>query len=46
MIVTGDDSQYIAFVKQRLNEKILMSGPLRYFLGLEDTSTPGGIFLS
>jgi len=48
MIVTGDDSQYIAFVKQRLNEKILMSdlGPLRYFLGLEVTSTPGGIFLS
>jgi hypothetical protein len=48
MIVTGDDSQHIAFVKQRLSEKFLMSdlGPLRYFLGLEVTSTSDGIFLS
>jgi hypothetical protein len=32
MIITGDDSQHIAFVKQRLSEQFLMSdlGPLRY----------------
>ena len=48
MIITGDDSQFIAFVKQRLNETSLMSdlGPLRYFLGLEVTSTSDGISLS
>ena len=48
MIITGDDSQYIDFVKQRLSETFLMSdlGPLRYFLGLEVTSTSDGIFLS
>jgi hypothetical protein len=48
MTITGDDSQYIAFVKQRLIETFLMSdlGPLRYFLGLEVTSTSDGIFLS
>jgi hypothetical protein len=48
MIITGDDSQFIAFVKQRLSETFLMSdlGPLRYFLGLEVTSTSDGIFLS
>ena len=47
MIITGDDSQYIAFVKQRLSETFLMSdlGPLRYFLGLDVTSTSDGIFL-
>ena len=48
MIITGDDSQSIAFVKQRLSETFLMSdlGPLRYFLGLEVTSTSDSIFLS
>ena len=48
MIITGDDSQYIDFVKQHLSETFLMSdlGPLRYFLGLEVTSTSDGIFLS
>ena len=48
MIITGDDSQFIAFVKQHLSETFLMSdlGPLRYFLGLEVTSTSDGIFLS
>jgi hypothetical protein len=48
MIITGDDSQHIAFVKQHLSEQFLMSdlGPLRYFLGLEITSTSDGIFLS
>jgi hypothetical protein len=48
MIITGDDSEYIAFVKARLNEQFLMSdlGPLRYFLGIEFSSTPSGIYLS
>jgi len=43
MIITGDDSQYIAFVKQRLNETSLMSdlGHLRYFLGLETNPDRG-----
>jgi len=48
MIITGDDSQFIDFVKKRLSDKFLMSdlGPLRYFLGLEVSSTPDGIYLS
>lgn len=48
MIITGDDSEYIAFVKARLSEQFLMSdlGPLRYFLGIEVTSTPDGFFMS
>jgi hypothetical protein len=37
MIITGDDSDYIAFVKARLREQFLMTdlGPLCYFLGIE-----------
>ncbi|KAK1644529.1 hypothetical protein QYE76_062334 [Lolium multiflorum] len=37
MIITGDDPEYIAFVKARLRDQFLMTdlGPLRYFLGLE-----------
>ena len=48
MIITGDDSQYIAFVKERLSKQFLMSdlGPLHYFLGIEITSTPEGYYLS
>ena len=48
MIITGDDSEYIAFVKARLGEQFLMSdlGPLRYFLGIEISSTPEGFYLS
>ncbi|WVZ89051.1 hypothetical protein U9M48_035510 [Paspalum notatum var. saurae] len=36
MIITGDDPQFIAFVKARLSEQFFMSdlGSLRYFLGL------------
>jgi hypothetical protein len=47
MIITGDDPEYIAFVKARLGDQFLMSdlGPLRYFLGME-ISTPEGFFLS
>jgi hypothetical protein len=46
MIITGDDPEYIAFVKARLSDQFLMSdlGPLRYFLGIE-ISTPEGFFL-
>jgi hypothetical protein len=48
MIITGDDPEYIAFVKARLSDQFLMSdlGPLRYFLGIEIFSTPEGFFLS
>jgi len=48
MIITGDDSQYIAFVKARLNEQFLMCdlGPLRYFLGIVVSSTPQSSNLS
>jgi hypothetical protein len=48
MIIAGDDPEYIAFVKVRLSDQFLMSdlGPLRYFLGIEISSTPEGFFLS
>jgi hypothetical protein len=48
MIITGDDPEYIAFIKARLSDQILMSdlGPLRYFLGIEISSTPEEVFLS
>jgi hypothetical protein len=48
MIITGDDPEYIAFVKARLSDQFLMSdlGPLRYFLGIEISSTFEGLFLS
>jgi hypothetical protein len=41
-------TQFIDFVKKRLSDKFSMSdlGPLRYFLGLEVSSTPNGIYLS
>jgi hypothetical protein len=48
MIITGDDPEYITFVKARLSDQFLMSdlGHLRYFLGIEISSTPEGFFLS
>ncbi|XP_039131886.1 uncharacterized mitochondrial protein AtMg00810-like [Dioscorea cayenensis subsp. rotundata] len=48
MILTGDDSAHITFVKQKLCETFLMTdlGPLRYFLGIEITSHPDGYRLS
>ncbi|KAK1590519.1 hypothetical protein QYE76_017099 [Lolium multiflorum] len=44
MIITGDDPEYIAFVKARLRDQFLMTdlGPLHYFLGIEVSSTSGG----
>jgi hypothetical protein len=48
MIITDDDPEYIAFVKARLSDQFLMSdlGPLRYFLGIEISSTYEGFVLS
>ena len=44
MIITGDDSEYIAFVKARRSEQFLMFdlGPLRYFLWIEVSSASNG----
>jgi hypothetical protein len=46
IIITGDDPEYIAFIKAHLSDQFLMSdfGHLRYFLGIEISSTPGGSF--
>jgi hypothetical protein len=46
MIITGDDPEYIVFVKARLSDQFFMSDldPLRYFLGIE-ISTLEGFFL-
>jgi hypothetical protein len=48
MIITGDDPKYIAFVNAHLSNQFLMSdfSPLRYFLGIEISSIPEGLFLS
>jgi hypothetical protein len=48
MIITGDDSEYVAFVKAHLREDFLMTdlGPLRFFLGIEVSSTPDGFYIS
>jgi hypothetical protein len=48
MIITDDDPEYIVFVKARLSDQFLMSdlGLLRYFLGIEISSTHEGFFLS
>uniref|UniRef100_A0ACD5V8W4 Uncharacterized protein n=1 Tax=Avena sativa TaxID=4498 RepID=A0ACD5V8W4_AVESA len=48
MIITGDESEYIAFVKARLRDQFLMTdlGPLRYFLGIEVSSTSDGFYIS
>uniref|UniRef100_A0A0A9CEM1 Reverse transcriptase Ty1/copia-type domain-containing protein n=1 Tax=Arundo donax TaxID=35708 RepID=A0A0A9CEM1_ARUDO len=48
MLITGDDLHHIALVKKRLSEEFMMSdvGPLRYFLGIEVTSTFDGYYLS
>jgi hypothetical protein len=46
MLITGDDPEYIAFVKARLSEQFLMSdlGPMHYFLGIEVSSSSEGFF--
>jgi hypothetical protein len=46
MIITGDDHEYITYVKAHLSARFLMSnlGTLRYFLGIEISSTLEGSF--
>jgi hypothetical protein len=48
MIITGDDSEYIAFVKARLRDQFLMTdlGLLCYFLGIEISSASDGFSIS
>jgi hypothetical protein len=48
MLITGDNSEYIAFVNGHLSEQFHMSYlcPLSYFLGIKVTSTPDDYYLS
>jgi hypothetical protein len=48
MIITGDDPEYIVFVKARLSDQFLIYdlGSLRYFLGIEISSTSEVFFVS
>jgi hypothetical protein len=48
MIITGDDPEYIVFVKARLSDQFLIYdlGPLRYFLGIEISSMSEVFFVS
>jgi hypothetical protein len=48
MLITGDDPEYITFVKDHLCDQFMMSdlGSLSYFLGIEIESTAAGYYLS
>jgi hypothetical protein len=48
MLIIGDDSEYIAFVKACFSEQFHMFdlGPLSYFLSIEVTSTSDDYYLS
>ena len=48
MLITGDDPDYITFVKEGLCEQFMMFdlGSLSYFLGIEIASTADGYYLS
>jgi hypothetical protein len=48
MIITGDDREYISYVRARLHEQFYMTdlGPLCYFLGIKVSSTCDGFFIS
>ena len=48
MIIIGEDSDYIPFVKARLRDQFLMYdlGPLCYFLGIEVSSASDGFYIS
>uniref|UniRef100_A0ACD5TT03 Uncharacterized protein n=1 Tax=Avena sativa TaxID=4498 RepID=A0ACD5TT03_AVESA len=48
MIINGDDSEYIAFVKACLRDQFFMAdlGPLRYFVGIEVSSTSDDFYIS
>jgi hypothetical protein len=48
MLITGDNSEHIFYVKQHLSKEFQMSdlGPLSYFLGIEVQQTQKGFYLS
>src|SRR5438105_11841022 len=48
MLITGDDHEYISFVKKKLSEQFKMSdlGVLSYFLGIKVDHTDKGYYLS
>jgi hypothetical protein len=48
MIITGDDPEYIVFIKAHLSDHLLMFdlGPLRYFRRIDISFTFEGFFLS
>jgi hypothetical protein len=48
MSITGDDPEYISFVKAHLSDQFLMFdlGPLRYFFEIKNSFMPEGFFLS
>lgn len=48
MLITGDDSSFIMYVKKHLNKQFLMTDLsfLTYFLGIEVSSMPEGYYLS
>lgn len=48
MLITGDDSSFITYVKKHLSEQFLMTdlGSLTYFLRIEVSSMPEGYYLS
>jgi hypothetical protein len=48
MLITSDDPQFTEFIKQRLNDKFLVSDleSLCHFLGIEVSSVPEGSCLS
>ena len=48
MLITGDDEEYITFVKGKLSEQFMMSdlGYLHYFLGIEFSRSSDAYFLS
>jgi hypothetical protein len=48
MIITGDGSEYISFVKALLSDLFLMShiGSLCYFLRIDGSSTSDSFFIS
>lgn len=48
IVITGNDSSYITALIQKLSKRFVMKdlGSLDYFLGIENTSSSSGLFLS
>lgn len=48
IVITGSDSSYITSLINKLSQRFVMKdlGPLHYFLGIEVTTLPSGLFLS